>query len=46
MSFIKGMLMGGAISIGAMYMYGEMSNRDKKNMLKKGKQFVKKLGIM
>ena len=46
MKFIKGMIMGGLLSAGAMYMYGEMSGKDKKQMIKKGKQFARKLGIM
>ena len=46
MKFIKGMIMGGILSAGAMYMYGEISDKDKKQMIKKGKQFVRRLGIM
>lgn len=46
MKFIKGMIMGGILSVGAMYMYEEMSGKDKKQMIKKGKQFARKLGIM
>ena len=46
MKFIKGMIMGGVISAGAMYMYSEMYGKNKKQMIKKGKQFARKLGIM
>lgn len=46
MKIVKGMLIGGAVTAGALMMYKEMSNRNKKNMVKKGKQFVKKLGII
>lgn len=46
MKFIKGMIMGGIVSAGAMMMYKEMSGRNKKQMIKKGKQFVKKMGIL
>lgn len=46
MKFVKGMLIGGAATIGAVMMYKEMSGRSKKNMIKKGKQFAKKMGIL
>lgn len=46
MKFVKGMLIGGAATIGAVMMYKEMSVRNKKHMVKKGKQFAKKLGIL
>lgn len=46
MKFVKGMLIGGAATIGAVMMYKEMSGRNKKHMVKKGKQFAKKLGIL
>ena len=46
MKFIKGMIMGGIVSVGAMYMYNEMSGKNKKQILKKGKQLAKKIGIM
>ena len=46
MKFIKGMIMGGMVSAGALIMYREMSSSSKKNMMKKGKQFAKKIGIM
>lgn len=46
MKFIKGMLIGGMATAGAMMMYREMSGRSKKQMVKKGKQFAKKMGVL
>ena len=46
MKFIKGMIMGGIVSAGAMMVYNEMSGRNKNKMIKKGKQFAKKMGIL
>lgn len=46
MKFIKGMIMGGIVSAGAMMMYKEMTGSSKKQMIKKGKQFAKKMGII
>ena len=46
MKFVKGMLIGGMATMGAIMMYNEMSNKSKKQMMKKGKQFVKRMGII
>ena len=46
MKFIKGMLIGGMATMGAVMMYNEMSNKNKKQMIKKGKQMAKKIGII
>jgi len=46
MKFVKGMIMGTIVSAGAMMMYKEMSGRNKKQMIKKSKQFAKKMGIL
>lgn len=46
MKFIKGILIGGMATMGAMMMYREMSGRSKKQMVKKGKQFAKKMGVL
>ena len=46
MKFVKGMIMGGIVSAGAMIMYKEMSGKGKKQMIKKGRQFARKMGIM
>lgn len=44
MKFMKGILVGGLISAGVIYMMTEKEN-SKKKMIKKGKQFARKLGI-
>ncbi len=46
MKFVKGMLIGGMATVGAVMMYREMSGRSRKQMIKKGKQFAKKMGIL
>ena len=46
MKFVKGMIMGGIVSAGAMLAYREISGKSKKQMIKKGKQFAKKMGIL
>ena len=46
MKFIKGMVIGGMVTMGTVMMYNEMSNRNKKQIMKKGKQIVKRMGIM
>lgn len=47
MKFVKGMMIGTLISAGVLMMYNENGNMmSKKKMIKKGKQFAKKMGIM
>ena len=46
MKFIKGMVMGSLISAGMIMMYTENMGMNKKKMMKKGKQMVRKMGIM
>jgi len=46
MKFMKGMIIGGAATIGAMMMYNEMSSRNKKKIMKKGKKLIRKMGII
>lgn len=46
MKFIKGMVLGGIVSAGAVMMYKEMSGSSRKQMIKKGKQFAHKMGIL
>ena len=46
MKFIKGMFIGGMAAMGAVMMYNEMSIKSKKQIMKKGKQLAKKMGIM
>lgn len=44
MKFVKGIVVGTAISAGIMMIYSEGMN--KKNLMKKGKQIAKKWGII
>ena len=44
MKFIKGLVLGTAISAGVMMIYNESMN--KKNIMKKGKQIAKKMGMI
>lgn len=46
MKFIKGMVMGTLISAGVAMMYNERNSMKKNKMIKKGKQFIKKMGII
>lgn len=46
MKFVKGIIIGGMVSAGAMMVYKEMSGKSKKQMIKKGKQFARKMGIL
>ena len=46
MKFAKGMLMGTLISAGAIMLYSERNAMKKSKMIKKGKQFIKKMGII
>lgn len=46
MKFVKGMIIGGMVSAGAMVVYKEMSGKNKKQMIKKGRQFARKMGIL
>lgn len=45
MKFTKGLVIGGLITAGAMMMYSEGVDNSKKKMVKKGKQFMKKIGM-
>lgn len=44
MKFTKGMIIGSMITVGVMMMYAD--NMDSKKMMKKGKQLMRKMGIM
>jgi hypothetical protein len=44
MKFTKGMILGGMITAGMMWMYENKMNS--KKMMKKGKQLARKMGIM
>lgn len=46
MKFIKGMVIGGLISAGVAMMYTEAMNGSKKKLMKKGRQLVRKMGIV
>lgn len=46
MKFIKGMVIGGLISAGVAMMCTETMGSRKNKMVKMGRQFVKKMGIM
>ncbi len=46
MNFVKGMLVGTMVSAGIMWMYADGMGMNKKSMMKKGKQMVRKMGIM
>lgn len=46
MKFTKGLLVGGLITTGLIIMYNDTNMMNKNKMVKKGKQFAKKLGII
>jgi hypothetical protein len=46
MNFVKGMVLGTVVSAGVMMIYTENIKTNKKNIMKKGKQMAKKLGLM
>ncbi len=46
MKFIKGVMIGGLLTTGMMMMYSEASNQTKKKVMKKGRNVMKKMGIM
>ena len=46
MNFIKGMVIGGMAAMGAMVMYNEIPNKTKKRMMKRGRIFMKRMGMM
>ena len=45
MRFFRGVILGSMVTAGAMMLYSEGIDTSKKKMLKKGKQFAKKMGI-
>lgn len=45
MKFTKGLLIGGLITTGLIMMYGEKNMINKNKMIKKGRQFIKKMGL-
>lgn len=46
MKFTKGLLIGGLITTGIIMMYNDKNMMNKNKMLKKGKQFAKKMGVL
>lgn len=46
MKFVKGMVIGGLISAGVAMMCTEKMQPNRRKMVKMGKQFAKKMGIM
>ena len=46
MKFVKGMVVGTLLSAGIVMMYNDGMDKNKKKMMKKGKQLVRKLGMM
>ena len=46
MKFLIGVLLGTIISAGAMMMYNESMGMNKKQMMRKGRQIAKKMGVM
>lgn len=48
MKFTKGLILGGLVTAGILMMYSEsdMMTKNKKKMIKKGKQFAKKMGVI
>ena len=46
MKFVKGMLVGTLVAAGLVMAYTETMAKDKKKMMKKGKQIIQKMGII
>lgn len=46
MKFTKGLLVGGLITTGILLMYNDNNMMSKNKMIKKGKQFAKKMGVL
>ena len=46
MKFVKGMVIGTMVSAGIAMMYAETMDQNKRRMMKKGKQFAKRMGIL
>ena len=45
MKFIKGIMIGTMLSAGVVWMYNESTNKGKNKIMKKGKKFLKEMGI-
>ena len=46
MKFIKGLIVGTAISAGVLMLYSETNKSEKNKMMKKGKKIMKNIGMM
>ena len=46
MKFVKGVVIGGLITTGLLMMYSETDMLNKKTLMKKGKKFARKMGMM
>ena len=46
MKFTKGLLIGGLITTGIIMMYNDKNMMNKNKMIKKGKQFARKVGVI
>ena len=46
MKFIKGVMIGGLLTTGMIMMYSEASNQTKRKVMKKGRNMLKKVGMM
>lgn len=46
MKFTKGLIIGGLVTTGLIMMYNDSNMMNRKKMIKKGKQFAKKMGII
>ena len=46
MKFVKGMLIGSIVSAGLVIAYTEAMGKDSRKLMKKGKQMMKKIGII
>ena len=45
MKFLNGVMIGSLITASAMMLYSESVDNNKKRMVKKGKQFARKIGL-
>ncbi|MCI9178334.1 MAG: hypothetical protein HFJ28_07340 [Clostridia bacterium] len=45
MKFVKGMLVGGIVTAGIAMVYAEAMGQNKRKMIRKGKQFARRMGI-
>ena len=43
--FVKGVMIGTLVSAGMVWMYNETTTRDKKKLMKKGRKFLRDMGM-